>query len=344
MGVAGMRSPVRNIAFVGNPEQGVVEALKEFGYRADGVPGESVVGLARALYKLRPAAVHARQNHFRAATVARLMGLPLVVHAGREDATSATARAARMAQRAVCAGAAVRESLLQLGAPASSTVVLRSLVDAREGPKVPPPMLDPNVHWVVSASPCDGPDRGHQDLLLAFAAVARSRPKLKLLIAGEGQEAPRLRSQAEAAGLRNRVVVHAVGACQLPSILAHAAVVVGPSRAGNSPDPVPEALAAGAPVVATGVGSHPVWILEGRTGWLVPPRSPAALGTRLSQVLDDLDVARRVGAAGRKAALEAASPRAVAQELARCYAVIARNAVATSRVSLYLPDRTLSRA
>jgi glycosyltransferase involved in cell wall biosynthesis len=339
-----MRHPLRKIAYVGSMEQGISEGLREFGYRAEEVSGESIVGLARALYRLRPAAVHARQNHLKAAAVAKLMGIPLVIHAGREDTASGTAHAARMAERTICAGAAVREALLQQGAPGSSTVVLRSLIEASEGKSEHPSMLDPNAQWVVAASPCDGPDRGHQDLLLAFCSVARTRPKLKLLIAGDGSEAQRLRAQAEIAGLRKRVIVHAVDPCHLPSVLAHAAVFVAPSRAGNAPDPVPEALAIGAPVIATGIGSHPVWIREGRTGWLVPPRSPAALGIRLAQVLDDHELARRVGTAARKASAEAATARAVAQELARCYAVVGRSVTATSRVSLYLPDRTLSRA
>jgi glycosyltransferase involved in cell wall biosynthesis len=340
-----MRSLTRKIAYVGGLDCSVSELLREYGYRLESISGESIVALARALYKLKPAALHARQFHFKAATVARLMGIPLVVEAGREDTNSSTARAARIADRTICAGSAVRESLLQLGAPSSSTVVMRSLVNSNEsGAATFSPMLDPNTRWVVAASPCDGPDRGHQDLLLAFIAVARTRPKLKLLIAGEGPEAQRLRAQAESAGMLKRVVVHAVGACQLPSIFAHAAAMVGPSRAGGSPDPVPEALAVGAAVIATGVGSHPVWIREGRTGWLVPPRSPAALSHRLAQVLDDVELGRRVGNAAQKAAAEVSTPRAVAQELARCYAVVARSPAALPRLSMYLPDRPLSRA
>jgi glycosyltransferase involved in cell wall biosynthesis len=335
---------MRTVAHVGQLSSAVAESLKDYGHRAELLSADSFVALARELYKLRPAAVHARQSHLKVAAVARLMGIPLLLQAGRDDSGAGIARAARMADRTVCAGASVREALVQSGAPASSTVVLRSLVEPGEGSETHPPVLDPNVRWVVAASPCDGPDRGHQDLLLAFFAAARGRPDVKLLVAGEGQGAQRLREQAEAAGMRNRVVVHAVGASQLPAIFARAAVVVAPSRVGKSPDPVPEALAAGAAVVATGVGSHPVWIREGRTGWLVPPRAPVPLGIRLSQMLDDPQMARRVGAAARRAAAEAATPRSVALELARCYAVIARPAPATSRVSLYLPDRTLSRA
>src|SRR5437588_9707228 len=45
-----------------------------------------------------------------------------------------------------------------------------------------------------------------------------------------------------------------------------------------------EALALGAPVVATAIGPHPTWIREGRTGWLVPPRAPAALDRKSTRL------------------------------------------------------------
>jgi glycosyltransferase involved in cell wall biosynthesis len=207
-----------------------------------------------------------------------------------------------------------------------------------------PAMLDPGLRWVVAASPCDGPDRGHQDLLLAFASVARTRPRLRLLIAGDGSCAEELRSQAATAGLRGRVVVHPVRLDQLPSLFARAAVVVGPSRGANSPDPVPEALAVGAPVVATAVGQHPTWIREGRTGWLVPPRAPVALAARLAQVVDDAEGARKVAENAQKGAVEIVAPHSVAQELARCYAAVSR-LPSQPFAGIYIPAaRRLSRA
>src|SRR5207237_9662636 len=187
----------------------------------------------------------------------RLVEWAVVREGGRTDVGSWSARAARMSSRTLCAGAAVREALVAEGATASTTCVLRSLLDVKDDLRAAaifPPMLDPAIRWVVAASPCDGPERGHQDLLLAFLSIARTRPRLKLLIAGEGSEAARLRSQAEAAGMSNRVVVHAVCLEQLPSVFGRAVAVVAPSRSGSSPDPVPEALAVGAPVVATATG------------------------------------------------------------------------------------------
>ena len=343
-----MRNPVRKIAYVGEPDRNISEALREYGYRTEGVSGDSIVGLARALHSLRPAVVHARRNHIKAGIVSRLLGVPLLVQAGRGDVGGRTAHASRMASRTLCGGSAVREALVAMGAPASTTCVLRSLLDVTSDLRAAaifPPMLDPAIRWVVAASPCDGPDRGHQDLLLAFISIARTRPKLKLLIAGEGSEARKLRTQADLAGMLSRVVVHPVLLDQLPAVLARAVAVVAPSRSGNLPDPVPEALAAGAPVVATAIGSHPAWIREGRTGWLVPARAPAALAVRLTQIIDNSELAKKVGASAREAALELAAPRAIAQELARCYAAIGR-APAHQLPGIFLPEpvRGLQRA
>ena len=341
-----MRNPVRKIAFVGVPDRGVAEALREYGYRVEGVSGNSIVGMARALYRMRPSVVHARENHLKAGVVAKLLDVPLLVHAGREDLGATTAHASRMGARTLCGGAAVREALIALGSPPSTTSVLRSLLDVHGDLRAAdtfPPMLDPAIRWVVAASPCDGPDRGHQDLLLAFLSLARTRPRLKLLIAGEGCEARKMRAQAEQAGMLNRVVVHPVSLQQLPSVFARAAAVVGPSRSGNTPDPVPEALAVGAPVIATAIGSHPTWVREGKTGWLVPPRAPVALAARLAQVVDDPAMARQVGDQARLAAADLVTPRAVAQELARCYAAIGR-VPAMQHTNLYFPTRGLQRA
>jgi hypothetical protein len=294
---------------------------------------------------MRPAAIHARKSHLRVTLAARLLNIPVLLQAGREDVGQTTARAARMAARTLCGGALVREALIQLGAPSSTTCILRSLLDVQDDASAAgifPPMLDPAIRWVVAAAPVDGPDRGHQDLLLAFLNVARARPDLKLLIAGDGPDARKLRAQAQEAGMAARVVVHPVALEQLPGVFARAAAVVGPSRSGNLPDPVPEALAAGGCVIATAVGAHPTWIREGRTGFLVPARAPAALAARLAQLLDDAELSARVAESAREASLELAVPGAVAQELARCYTAI--GPTHPLRASLYLGPRSLLRA
>ncbi len=318
-----MKVTTRRIAFIGEPDLQVADQLRETGYQTEVLDSRSSLSFARALNRLKPAAIHARKDHLKAALIAKLSGTPLLLQVRGEDVSRSTAYAARLADRVLCGAAMVREALVALGASPSSTCILRGLLDVTTDVRAAnlfPPMLDPATRWVVAATPTDGADRGHQDLLLAFMTVARTRPKLKLLIAGKGPEAGKMRAQAERAGMLARIIVYPVSREQLPAVFARAAAVVGPSRSGNMPDPLPEALAAGAPVIATALGPHTSWIREGRTGWLVPARAPVALATRLAQVVDDPTTAMKIGQNARAVALELAAPRAVARELARCYA------------------------
>jgi glycosyltransferase involved in cell wall biosynthesis len=61
-----------------------------------------------------------------------------------------------------------------------------------------------------------------------------------------------------------------------------------------------EAMAASRPVVATTVGGNAELIAHGATGWLVPPRDPAALGQAVIRTLNDPALARGMGQAARR--------------------------------------------
>ena len=63
-------------------------------------------------------------------------------------------------------------------------------------------------------------------------------------------------------------------------------------------------MAAGLPVVATNVGGVPELVVEGETGFLVPPGDPQALAGALERLLGDSALRRRLGAAGRLRAEE----------------------------------------
>lgn len=61
-----------------------------------------------------------------------------------------------------------------------------------------------------------------------------------------------------------------------------------------------EAMACGAPVITTRVGGMHHVVLDGETGYLVPPSDPAALRDRLRRLLDDPGHAARLGRAARR--------------------------------------------
>ena len=86
-----------------------------------------------------------------------------------------------------------------------------------------------------------------------------------------------------------------------------------------------EAMQHGLPVVATTVGAIPQIVVEGETGFLVPPGDVAALADRLEQLATRPALRRRLGSAGRERyrerfTFEAFEQRLVAA-LARCVAL-----------------------
>jgi glycosyltransferase involved in cell wall biosynthesis len=81
-----------------------------------------------------------------------------------------------------------------------------------------------------------------------------------------------------------------------------ASVVVCPSRREGYGVVAREAMAHGRPVVASAVGGLADAVEDGVTGVLVPPRDVGALRAAIEQLLDDADLRRRLGAAGRELA------------------------------------------
>jgi len=145
-------------------------------------------------------------------------------------------------------------------------------------------------------------DRKNHALLLAAApGLAASFPDLRILIAGEGKEEPRLRAQAAASGLEEAVSFLGFRR-DVPDLLAAADVLVHPARVEGFGYAVAEAMAAGLPVVATDASSLPELVDAGRTGVLFPPEDAGALAEAVAAYLADPELRARHGAAGREKA------------------------------------------
>jgi glycosyltransferase involved in cell wall biosynthesis len=70
-------------------------------------------------------------------------------------------------------------------------------------------------------------------------------------------------------------------------------LLVLPSLTEGLPNVVLEAFAYKTPVVATAVGGVPELVIDGETGWLVPPRDPRALAQAILDALSNPEEARR---------------------------------------------------
>jgi glycosyltransferase involved in cell wall biosynthesis len=106
----------------------------------------------------------------------------------------------------------------------------------------------------------------------------------------------------------------------VPALLRQARVSVLSSVSEGVPLTVLEAMASGLPVAATAVGGIPEVVIDGATGLLVPPRDPAALASALLRLHRDDELARRLGDAGRRTALERFDVRDMVESYERLYA------------------------
>ena len=129
--------------------------------------------------------------------------------------------------------------------------------------------------------------KGQRVLIEALPRLARAEAVAVLAGAdrGRGAFAAELRAQAARLGLAARVRLPGPVA-DMAAALAAAEVVVNASTAPEGFGLVLiEAQAMGRPVIATRHGAARELILEGETGFLVPPADPAALAAALDRVL-----------------------------------------------------------
>ena len=140
--------------------------------------------------------------------------------------------------------------------------------------------------------------KGVRDLIDAFARL--TSPDVGLLVVGDGDDSASVASIARRAGLeRNVRFVGMVPHTDIPAYLHHADVVVLPSWYEERGRILLEAMAAGAPVVATRTGGIPATVTDGENGILVPPRDPDRLAVAIERVLGSQDLAASLVARGR---------------------------------------------
>jgi glycosyltransferase involved in cell wall biosynthesis len=146
--------------------------------------------------------------------------------------------------------------------------------------------------------------KGIEHFLEAAAALKARYPDVRFLIVGETSPPdPAYLQQLEALSRSLGVgdVVTFTGLrSDVPAMLAAADVAVMPSLNEALSNVLLESMAAGAPVVATRVGGTPEALIDGETGLLVPPGDAGAMAGAVSRLLDNRDLARRLGCAARR--------------------------------------------
>jgi len=85
----------------------------------------------------------------------------------------------------------------------------------------------------------------------------------------------------------------------IPDLLAKTMFLVHTAEEEGCPNVIMEAMACGRAVVATDAGDVPTLVEDGKTGFVVPRGDEVALAKRIATLLEDQELCRQMGNAGR---------------------------------------------
>jgi len=187
---------------------------------------------------------------------------------------------------------------------------------APSGAEVPPPPAGRPVILFV------GRHVERKGIPILIAAMEHLAQDAELVICGHGDQTEALRTLASKSPACDRIrFAGRVSAEELSRLYAECTVFAMPSIVDSRGDTeglgtVPlEAYAHGRPVVCSSVGGIPDVVVEGETGFLVPPEDPLALAGALDRLLADPALAARMGEAGRQLVLGRFSWPRIAEEI-----------------------------
>ena len=143
------------------------------------------------------------------------------------------------------------------------------------------------------------PDKNHMGLLEATKLVLEKHPNFHLLALGQGDQRDSLEAHAKTLGIADHV--HFLGARgDVAAILERAHVgLISSVTTETLSIAVLEYMRAGLPVVSTRLGSLEDQVLDGKTGFLVPPGDDNALANAIVKMLENPGLRQQFGAAGK---------------------------------------------
>ncbi|MBP7216798.1 MAG: glycosyltransferase, partial [Candidatus Omnitrophica bacterium] len=105
----------------------------------------------------------------------------------------------------------------------------------------------------------------------------------------------------------------------IPDLINAMDICVLSSHYEGLPNVIMEYMACSKPVIATRVGGCPELVVEGKTGYLVPPKNPKALADKIVALLKDKTLRVVMGRAGRKRVEDLFTSQRMAQETEQLY-------------------------
>ncbi len=167
--------------------------------------------------------------------------------------------------------------------------------------------------------------KGHDDVFAVAPELLRRVPNAKFLFVGDGPWRQRFGDLARQIGLANRFVFAGlVPPADVGRYVALMDCLVHLSRREGLPRALPQALAAGRPMVAYDCDGAGEVCRTDETGFLIPPGDHGMLLARLAQLAADPDLRGRLGETGRRWVCERFTVSRLVQDQHELYLRLAR--------------------
>jgi glycosyltransferase involved in cell wall biosynthesis len=251
-------------------------------------------------------------------TAARLAGVPVVIHSihgfGFHDRQHPLVRRfyiflERLVARWTTHFIAVSQANAALGVelglfPADRVTLIRSGIElevfrkaAARREKVRPAMGVGATEKLVGMVACFKPQKNPVDFVRLASEVLKKVPGTRFILAGDGILRPRVEEEIEKRGLAGKVLLLGWRR-DIADVIAALDVLVLTSLWEGLPRVLPQAMAAGRPVVAYRVDGSPEAVAQGESGYLVEPGDCHGAAERVVAILEDDAAAAAMGAAG----------------------------------------------
>ena len=167
--------------------------------------------------------------------------------------------------------------------------------------------------------------KGHEFLFEAAPQIVAAVPNVKFLLVGDGIYRERYERWAERLGLRDRFIFTGlVRPDEIPGCVAQMDVLVHLSLRAGLPRALPQALAAGKPVVAFDVDGAREVCRDGETGFLVRAGDAGGVATAVIRLLQDKLLSAKLGNRGRELVRAEFSEELMVQRIDKLYRRLSR--------------------
>jgi glycosyltransferase involved in cell wall biosynthesis len=337
------------------PEGSLLDRARSYGYRVEMLdnmhrailPGQDLIAfdtLVHRLKRMRPDVVHTHSSKagILGRWAAKKARVPRIVHTIHGLAFTASTnrlvnkfyktleqRVAPITHKIICVADAMRDQSLAagIGRP-GQYVTVYSGMDTR-------PFINPPTPRDVVRSQLGFMDsdvvvgtiarlfylKGHDDLLNIAPELCTKFPHLKFLWLGDGLLRPKFERQIAELKLQDRFILNGlVPPERIPELTNAMDVLMHPSRREGLARALPQGQLAGCPVITYDIDGNREGLIDGDTGYCLPPFNRELLKMWLIELLENPEKRRAMGERGRAFALARFDAKVMVQRLEQVYA------------------------